>query len=219
MIRAVCFDLDGTLAHFTGDFKRFVNGFRSELMLTPCDFDAFSEILSGELRREGPVTLHSAARATLERLEQHPPEDLAGLVAHFLDEYSAQMALLPGALDVLNFCRDRELPCALITNGPEDMQRAAVRAVGLEEYFQTILISGDENVGVRKPNPHIFELACTALDSPPENMLMVGDNLEADVRGALGYGMQAVHLGAGAGPGYETVADVQAFGVWLKEHV
>ena len=185
-------------------------------MLTPCDFDTFSEILSEELRREGPVTLYSAARATLERLEQHPPEDLAGLVARFLDDYSAQMALLPGAVDVLNFCRDRELPLALITNGPEDMQRAAVRAVSLEEYFQTILISGDSDVAIRKPSPHIFKLACEALDSSSENTLMVGDNLEADVRGALGCGMKAVYLGAEAGSNYEAVADIQAFGSWLK---
>ncbi len=216
MIRAVCFDFDGTLAHFTGDFGRFVASFRHELMLTPCDFDAFSDVLSGELRREGPVTLYGAARATLERLEQHPPDDLARLVAHFLDDYSAQMALLPGALDVLGFCRDRGLPLALVTNGPEDMQRAAVRAVGLEGYFGRVLISGDSDVAVRKPHPRIFELACEALSSRPAETLMVGDNLEADVRGALQYGMQAVHLGAGAGPGYETVADVQAFGVWLK---
>lgn len=219
MIRAVCFDFDGTLAHFAGDFSLFVGSFRSELMLTPCDFDAFSEILSGELRREGPVTLCSAARTTLERLEQHSPEDLEELVAHFLDDYSAQMVLLPGALDVLNFCRERELPLALITNGPEDMQRAAVRAVGLEKYFQTILISGDPNVAVRKPNSYIFQLACGALGSPPGNTLMIGDNSEADVRGALQHGMQAVYLGVEAGPGYETVADLQAFGSWLKTHV
>lgn len=172
MIRAICFDFDGTLAHFTGDFSLFVDGFRSELMLTPCDFDAFSEILSGELRREGPVTLYSAARTTLERLEQHPPEGLEGLVTHFLDEYSAQMALLPGALDVLNFCRDRELPLALVSNGPEDMQRAAVRTVGLEGYFNCILVSGDPDVAVRKPDPRIFKLACEALSSQPEETLM-----------------------------------------------
>lgn len=219
MIRAVCFDFDGTLAHFTGDFGRFVTSFRHELMLTPCDFDAFSDVLSGELHREGPVTLYGAARATLEGLEQHPPEDLAGLVAHFLDDYSEQMALLPGAKEALEFCAARKLPLALITNGPEDMQRAAVRAVDLEEYFQTILISGDPDVAVRKPHPRIFELACGALDSQPENTLMVGDNLEADVRGALQYGMQAVHLGTGTGgPGHETIADVQAFGAWLKTH-
>ncbi len=219
IIEAVCFDFDGTLAHFTGDFGRFVASFRSGLMLTPCDFDTFSEILSEELRREGPVTFYSAARATLGRLEQHPPEDLAGLVARFLDDYSAQMALLPGAVDVLNFCRDHELPLALITNGPEDMQGAAVRAVGLENYFERVLISGDPDVAVRKPHPRIFELACEALSSRPAETLMVGDNLEADVRGALQYGMQTVHLGAGAGPDYETVADVRAFGAWLEAHI
>ncbi len=129
------------------------------------------------------------------------------------------MKLLPGALEALSLCQTYNLPTALITNGPEDMQRAAVRAVGLEDYFQIILISGDPDVGVRKPHPRIFGLACEALSSRPAETLMVGDDLEADVRGALQYGMQTVHLGAGAGPGYETVADVQAFGMWLKARI
>ena len=48
---------------------------------------------------------------------------------------------------------------------------------------------------------------------------MVGDNLTADVRGALACGMQAVYLGAETGSDYETLPDVRAFGSWLKTHV
>lgn len=221
--KAICFDFDGTLARFTGDFGGLIAGFYSELMPDrddPRGFSSksFAEVLSQELHREGPVTLRGAVQATLGVLEHPLPDDSGQLAAQVIADYSEQMALLPGALDILNFCRGRELPLALLTNGPEDMQRAAVRAVGLESYFSRILVSGDPDIAVRKPDSRMFKLACEALSTKPENTLMVGDNLEADVRGALSCGMQAVYLGAESGPGYETVPDIQAFGAWLKTY-
>lgn len=216
MIRAACFDFDGTLAHFTGDFGAFVDGFRIDLGLMQCDLKGFGERLSAELRREGQVTLGGAVGATLEALEQRPPHDLAQLVARAVDEYSAQVVLLPGAREVLTFCAARNVPLALISNGPEDMQRAAIRAVGIESYFKSILISGDRDVAVRKPHPRIFGLACAGLESLAEEALMIGNNLSADVQGALGAGMQAVYLGSEAGEGYDAVPDLVALKGWLR---
>ena len=216
MIRAICFDFDGTLAHFSGDFGAFMDGFRTDLMLTQCDMKGFGERLSAELRREGRMTLHSAVDATLAALEQRPPHDLELLEARAVDEYSAQTALLPGAREVLEFCAARNVPLALISNGSEDMQRAALRAVGIGAYFRSILISGDRDVAVRKPHPRIFGLACTGLESPPEETLMVGDGLETDIQGALECGMQAVCIGGEAREGYEAVPDLAALQGWLR---
>lgn len=213
-ITAVCFDFDGTLAHFTGDFGAFVDSFRVDLGLMQCDMKGFAERLSAELRREGQVTLSSAVGATLEALEQRPPPDLEQLVARAVGEYSAQMTLLPGAEGVLELCA--HMPLALISNGPEDMQRAAIRAVGIERFFRSILISGDRDVAVRKPNPRIFGLACTGLESLPEETLMVGDGLGADIQGALECGMQAVCIGGEAGQGYDAVPDLVVLEAWLE---
>jgi putative hydrolase of the HAD superfamily len=215
MIRAVCFDFDGTLAHFTGDFSAFLDGFRADLGLTQCDLKGFAERLSAELRREGQVTLGGAVGATLEALEQRSPPDLEQLVARAVDEYSSQMVLLPATQEVLTFCAARNVPLALISNGPVDMQCAVIRAVGLEGFFRSILISGDRDVAVRKPHPRIFGLACTGLESLPEETLMVGDNLSADVQGALECGMQAVCIGGEAGEKCDAVPDLAALKGWL----
>src|SRR5690606_36341265 len=88
----------------------------------------------------------------------------------------------------------RGVPLALVSNGPVDMQRAALRALGFEKYFRAVLVSGDRDVAARKPAPRIFSLACVGLETVPEETLMVGDDLEADVRGAVDYGLQAVWL-------------------------
>ncbi len=216
MIRAVLFDFDGTLAHFTGDYALFVANFRSELNLEPCDMNTFAMRLAQEERREGPVTLRRSLETVLQGLEQRLPDDLGALTAKAIADYCAQVELLPGAKEVLERCRAYDLPLALVTNAHADSQRAVVRAVGLEPYFKYILISGDENVAVRKPNPRIFELALAALGTPREETLMVGDNLDADIRGALACGLRAVYLGTKTGPDFETVPDVAAFGVWLE---
>lgn len=215
MIKAVCFDFDGTLAQFGGDFEGLTNSLRTDLMLVQCDLANFAETLSKALRREGQSTLYSAVREVSEAFEQRSPDDLETLITQILSVYTSQMALLPGAADVLALCHKQALPCALLTNGPADMQRAAIRALGLENAFKRILVPGDADVAVRKPNPRIFQLACEALGTEPGETLMVGDNLEADVKGALGYGMQAVYLGTEPGTEYETLPDTEAFSKWL----
>ncbi len=126
------------------------------------------------------------------------------------------MELLPRAKEVLEFCSER-VPCALITNGPENMQRAATQEVGVADYFQTILISGAQEVAVRKPSARIFRLACERLEVSPEEVLMVGDDLKADVRGALNVGMKAVYVGSEEVKGPQHAADLFTLKDYLRD--
>lgn len=89
MTRAICFDFDGTLAHYTGDFAAFVAGLRAELSLTQCDMRGFGESLSQHLRAEGAVTLRSALEATLAGLEQRPPPDIEEVATRAVAAYAA----------------------------------------------------------------------------------------------------------------------------------
>ena len=207
MLSAVCFDFDGTLAHYTGDFPLLLKQTAYDLNLSETETRAAYESFGQHVRREGRSTLPGILRNVLHDLGK-PDKDVTSAAEAMTKRYLSDMALLPGAEAVLELTR--HLPRALITNGPSDMQRAAVRHVGLEDTFQTIIVSGDEDVAVRKPNRHIFELACERLGTEPENTLMVGDNLEADIRGALAYGMQAVWLGEGDVEGIESVRDTAA---------
>ena len=219
VIKAVCFDFDGTLAHFVGDFAELVDGLRRDLGLTPKDAEPLALVRAQAERRAGPMTFADTVRAALIELESPIPDDLETLAARVLRDYSAQMALLPGAKDVLKLCRAHRLPLALVTNGPADMQHGAVWKVGLGSYFKHLVISGDAAVGVRKPDPRIFGLACAGLEVKPVETVMVGDNLEADVLGALNAGMQAVYLGSATGPDYVTLPNIQAFGTFLQERL
>src|SRR5690606_6111645 len=192
MAKAICFDLDGTLARYTGDFQALAALLRSELMLQMCDMNGFMRTLQTELARDGALTLETVLRNVLERLEQRPPPDLEQITASAANAYAEDVRLYPGANELLEQLDAAGVKLALLSNGPDDMQRAALNTLGLGRYFRVVLVSGDRDVAARKPAPRIFSLACAGLQSVPENTIMVGDNLEADVGGALEYGLQAV---------------------------
>jgi putative hydrolase of the HAD superfamily len=72
-----------------------------------------------------------------------------------------------------------------------------MRAVGIEGYFQPIIVSGDS--GFRKPDKRIFEAALNGLDLPPENVLFVGNDMYRDIYGAKQFGMKTVFFSSNQG--------------------
>ena len=189
MIRAVLFDFDGMLARFSGD-RDLSRDLMMDLGLTSVPSN-YLEVFRSHEYAPGPVTFASALRATLEELKLETKANLDEVAAKFIASYAAQIKPLPDALETLRYFA--HLPKAILTNGPSDVQRAAIRASGFEDFFQTILVSGDADVGFAKPHPRIFELACERLEVAPSEALMIGDNLKLDVQAALEVGLQAIH--------------------------
>ncbi len=220
VIRALCFDLDGTLGGYAGDFNAFLSLLRSELMLQACDMNRFAKLMREELARDGELRLERVLERVLTRLEQRAPADLGALAAAALGAYAEEVRPAPGAGRMLERLAAREVPMAVVSNGPVDMQRAALRALGFEGYFRVVLVSGDPDVACRKPAPRIFALACSGLRTAPSETLMVGDTLEADIRGALDYGLQAVFVGPDAEAarlGVPAVGGVEPLDALLRE--
>ena len=199
MIKAVCFDLDGTLGRYTGEFGALAALLRSELDLHMCDMNSFGQLLDSELRRDGALSLAVVLERVLERLEQRPPSDLVGVAAAAVNAYAEDFRPFQGARELLERLDAAGIRLALVSNGPDDMQKAALHALGLARFFRVVLVSGDRDVAARKPAPRIFSLVCAGLQTVPEETLMVGDNLEADVAGALDYGLHAVLIDHAAG--------------------
>lgn len=78
----------------------------------------------------------------------------------------------------------KKYPLAVITNGNADINK-----IGLSDYFQFYLRGGED--GLSKPFTDMFITAAKQLNLPAEQILHVGDNLTADVQGAINSGMQA----------------------------
>ncbi len=97
--------------------------------------------------------------------------------------------LFEGAIEVLDYLKPK-YTLHIITNGFAEVQKRKISNSGLEDYFKTI--TNSEMAGVKKPHPTIFEFAVSLAKTNKENAIMIGDCIDADVRGALDFGMEAI---------------------------
>ena len=79
----------------------------------------------------------------------------------------------------------------IITNGFEEIQTKKMETSKILHYFDIIVTS--ESVGVKKPNPKVFNFALEKANAINSASIMIGDSIEADVEGALSVGMKAIH--------------------------
>lgn len=115
--------------------------------------------------------------------------------------------LFPDVIDTLVWLRDRGFRLASITNrgysGPRFHEE--LEELGLASLFEHVTISCD--VGYMKPHPRIFQYALEQAEVAPEEAVMVGDSLRADVEGAKTMGMLAVWRRPPAGEPLEPTTD------------
>lgn len=95
--------------------------------------------------------------------------------------------LVEGALSLLQ-ALDGRCRMAVVTNGLKEVQRPRLAQAGIEGFFQAIVVS--DEIGRSKPDSAFFEFTFQQIGHPPkESVLMVGDNLHADIQGGQDYGI------------------------------
>lgn len=97
--------------------------------------------------------------------------------------------LVPGTMELLDYLKPK-YHLHLITNGFQEVQHTKLSGSGMEPYFETLTVS--EEVGVKKPNPEIFEYALRKAGATPEESLMIGDEMDVDIDGARAAGMDQI---------------------------
>ncbi|GGE59438.1 putative hydrolase of the HAD superfamily [Pedobacter psychrotolerans] len=97
--------------------------------------------------------------------------------------------LFDGAADVLTYLKEK-YTLHIISNGFKETTLTKMELSNLNPYFENVIIS--EDVGVNKPNPRIFEYALERATAQKEESIMIGDSIEADIYGALNFGMEAI---------------------------
>jgi putative hydrolase of the HAD superfamily len=119
----------------------------------------------------------------------------SGLIAQVSERYIQQLSSHTALFDhtdtVLDYLSSK-YKLHIITNGFEHVQQRKLENSGIAHFFEVVLTA--EKVGVKKPHPEIFLSALKKAEVLPENALMIGDSLEADIQGALKLGMQAIHF-------------------------
>ncbi len=89
---------------------------------------------------------------------------------------------------------------ALVTNGRSKLQRAKLRAAGIADLFRADLILVSGELGLRKPDPRIFQLALDRLGEPAAAAMFVGNDEREDIEGALALGMFTCRVGQAGVP-------------------
>ena len=100
-------------------------------------------------------------------------------------------APVEGAKDLLDQLSRKSL-IGVLTNGFTEAQYRKLRSTGLDRYIQRMVIS--DEIGIQKPDIRLFRYAEQATGAVPETTLMIGDNPDNDVAGALSAGWSAIYL-------------------------
>ncbi|MGS2740454.1 YjjG family noncanonical pyrimidine nucleotidase [Sinomicrobium sp. M5D2P17] len=105
----------------------------------------------------------------------------------YLTEYNH---LFDHTTEILSYLQ-RGYRLHIITNGFDKVQDKKLQNSGIHTYFTHVVNS--ETAGVKKPHRAIFEHALQKARVEAENAIMIGDDLEADIQGAMKVGMHAIH--------------------------
>jgi putative hydrolase of the HAD superfamily len=185
-VSLVLFDLDNTLIHRQSAIGSVVERFAAAHGVHPADVPCVAEALRD---RAYPATFAALRR------EFHLPSPALALWDWYVDAVAAAVTCPIENLASLEQLRDSGWTIAIVTNGATDIQRAKLRATGLDEAVDAICISDD--IGVRKPEPAIFHAAADRCGQPLTDGWMVGDNPDTDIAGAHGVGLRTIWIAAG----------------------
>ncbi len=110
----------------------------------------------------------------------------------FLDILPTKKRLFPHTIEILNYLKAKDYTLHLITNGFEKTQWSKLNNSGLSGYFTHVITSEGSNS--LKPKKEIFDFAMAKAKSTLCESIMIGDNLDADILGAMNAGMDTVFV-------------------------
>ena len=202
-ITDIFFDLDHTLWDFEKNsaltFDKIFKEQEIDLRL-----DSFLEVYVPanykfwKMYREEKITKeelrYQRLKSVFDTLAYTTTDEVIHLLAEeYINHLSSFNHLFPDTLEVLEYLKPK-YSLHIITNGFQEIQGKKLRNSGIHAYFSEVIDS--EMAGVKKPDPIIFELALNRAKVLPQNCVMIGDSLEADIIGAQGAGLHTIHFNA-----------------------
>mgnify|MGYP000847938877 CR=1 FL=1 len=173
-IRALAFDLDGTLCHTLPDLIAAANASRAHMGLPPLPEATIESYIGDGI----PRLVHRVLTNRRDGDADAPPAEHAEayryFTAYYLDHLSDKTRPYPQVPETLTALQQRGLKLAVVTNKNEAPARRLLADLHIAEHFA--LIYGGDSLPEKKPAPLPLITATEALGVAPAHMLMVGDS-------------------------------------------
>jgi len=200
-IKHVFFDLDHTLWDFDKNsgltFEKIFKLNQIDVKLI--DFLEVYESINlryWRLYREEKVTKsalrYGRLKEAFDAIDFTIEDDIIHILSEaYIENLSSFNHLFKGTFEILDYLQDKYV-LHIITNGFEEIQEKKMISSGIRHYFETV--TNSEMVGVKKPNPKVFNFALNLANADAGESIMIGDSLEADIKGAHNIGMDTIHF-------------------------
>jgi putative hydrolase of the HAD superfamily len=206
ILQGVLFDLDGTLGDHDGSVAAALSGWLPTIGVaySPEVHALWDEITERHLaawRRREVDYAEQRRRRLREFLPLVGVTYQDGIFAGYLAHYDVSYRAYDDAVAAVAGVAGAGLAVAVLTNGSTRQQRGKLERIGLGHIASVFT---PDDLGVAKPDPDAFRIACSRWGFAPGSVLSVGDNHAFDVLAARAAGLRAVHLDRSAtGPAGE----------------
>jgi N-acetyl-D-muramate 6-phosphate phosphatase len=188
-IRAMLFDLDGTLLDSAPDLVRSLNWVRKSEGLAPLPIEQCAPFAS-----KGAIGLLQAGMPAADAAQFEAWRDR--FLAHYAAHSCIDSRLYDGIPELLAALAARAIPWGIVTNKVESLTGPIIDAIGFD-YGPGSVVCGD-TLPRKKPDPAPVLHACRQLHTPPENTVFVGDDVR-DIQAGVAAGAQTAAVLYGYG--------------------
>jgi len=190
VIKAVLFDLDGTLLNRDASVKLFIER----------QYERLNKLLNSipkEKYISRFIQLDKRGYVWKDKVYQQLVYEFnietitwEALLQDYMNEFKHHCVPFPNLINLLEKLKTDHFVLGMITNGFGQFQMDNIKALEIEKFFDVILVSEWE--GMKKPNPQLFMSALEKLHVLPHESIFGGDHPENDVKGAQDVGMKGI---------------------------
>lgn len=108
----------------------------------------------------------------------------------FQEGLEKSVALIEEANEVVQYLYNKNYKLYVVTNGLIRLQKPRIINSKIADFFSDIIVS--EEVGISKPNPKIFNVLLQKINLKPNDVIMIGDSLEKDIKGAQNANIKSI---------------------------